>query len=237
MFKPNQMEYHDDDTVLQGIYVLPENVTATKPVILVCHDWSGRNVFAEKKAQALAELGYIGFAIDMFGQGKTAETKEEKSALIQPLVQDRKKLQKRMMAAFETAKKIPHADANKMGVIGFCFGGLCALDLARSGADVKATISFHGLLHAPNHGNHEQIISKILVLHGYDDPMVKPEQVMAFANEMTQAKVDWQIHMYGHTMHAFTNPAANDPGFGTVYHNLADKRSWIAMQDFLKEVF
>ena len=205
-----KIEYHDENVLLEGVYVSPEKIADKNPIILICHDWSGRNEFATQKANALAELGYIGFAIDMYGKGKTGNTKDEKIALMQPLMQDRLKLRKRILAAFDTAKKIPQVDPSKIGVIGFCFGGLCALDLARSGAEVKATVSFHGLLQAPENGESQQIRSKILALHGYDDPMVTPENVMAFADEMTTAKVDWQLYMYGNTMHAFTNPQANE---------------------------
>ena len=121
--------------------------------------------------------------------------------------------------------------------MGFCFGGLCVLDLARSGADVKGVISFHGLFNAPENLPNEPIKAKVLALHGQDDPMVPPEQVAALQKEMTNAGVDWQIHAYGNTMHAFTNPEANDPGFGTVYNAGADKRSWIAMKNFFEEIF
>jgi len=237
MLDAKPFTYHDADVTLEGSYVHPADINDKKPVVLVCHDWSGKNNFALQKATALAELGYIGFAVDMYGNGKVASTKEEKMACIQPFIQDRNKLAQRIQAAYESVKKIPQADTSRIGIIGFCFGGMCALDLARHGADLKGTVSFHGLLFAPEKKSSHSILSKILVLHGYDDPMVKPEQVMAFADEMTTAKADWQIHMYGHTLHAFANPQANDPALGTVYDKTADKRSWIAMKNFFAEVF
>ena len=120
--------------------------------------------------------------------------------------------------------------------IGFCFGGLCALDLARTGIDLKGTVSFHGLLSAPTQGI-SSIKSKILALHGHDDPMVSPQDVLLFAEEMTKAKADWQMHVYGATMHGFTNPQANDPGLGTLYSQRADHRAWMAMQTFFSEIF
>jgi dienelactone hydrolase len=121
--------------------------------------------------------------------------------------------------------------------MGFCFGGLCALDLARTGASLRGVVSFHGLLIPPGNIPNPQIKAKVLVLHGHDDPMGPPEQVLALQTELTQAGADWQIHIYGGTVHAFTNPLANDPGFGTVYDSQADKRSWIAMQNFFEEIF
>jgi dienelactone hydrolase len=206
------------------------------PAVLVCHDWSGQNDFARKKADHLAELGYVGFAIDMYGEGVNGGNNEEKSALMTPLINDRVLLKNRLLAAFETVSSLEMVDSQQIAIIGFCFGGLCALDLARTGLFLKGAVSFHGSLLRPNIPI-EPISSKILVLHGYADPMVPPSTVMSFADEMTQAKADWQIHMYGHVMHAFTNPLANDPNFGTVYEPLADRRSWLAMKNFLEEMF
>lgn len=235
--KTNKIEYKDEHVVCEGVYVYDEDLTHKRPGILIAHDWSGRNEFAYRKAEKCAELGYVGFALDMYGHGKTADTKEEKMALMQPLMQNRHHLQQRILAAYNAIKTLAHVDHHKIGAIGFCFGGLCVLDLARSGADVKGVVSFHGLLNAPENVAKETIKAKILALHGYDDPMVTPDQVMTFANEMTHAKADWQLMMYGHTMHAFTNPDANDPGFGTVYNKKSDLRSFTAMQAFFKEVF
>ncbi len=237
MLKTQKMEYHDGNVILEGYYANEESGAAKKPAVLVCHDWSGKNDFACNKAEALAELGYIGFAIDMFGKNTLGETKEEKAALIQPFLEDRNKLQQRILAAFETVKKMDGVDHHHIAAIGFCFGGLCALDLARSGATVDAVVSFHGLLHAPENFTPHRINAHILALHGFDDPMVTPDHVIAFGEEMTAAKADWQLNMYGNAMHAFTNPKANDAAFGTVYDKNADARSWLAMQNFFKEVF
>lgn len=230
------IEYRDGDTLLEGYLAKGEPSSSKKPAVIVVHDWSGKNDFACRKADKLSELGYIGFALDMYGKGIIGNTKEEKSALIQPLMQDRYQLQQRILAAFDTVKNLPDVDQNKIAAIGFCFGGLCALDLARTGADIAGVVSFHGLLGAPENLPAPHIKSKILALHGYDDPMVTPDQVIAFCDEMTTAKADWQLHMYGNTMHAFTNPQADDPGFGTVYNSSADSRSWQAMVDFFKEI-
>lgn len=230
------IEYKDRDTLLEGYLALPANLSGKVPGVIVVHDWSGRNTFAENKADKLAEAGYIGFALDMYGKGKTGETKDEKAALMQPLVSDRALLQQRILTAFDTMKAMPEVDSTRIAAIGFCFGGLCVLDLARTGADVKAVVSFHGLLGAPENIAKPDIKAQVLVLHGYDDPMVRPEAVMEFADEMTKSGANWQIDMYGNTLHAFTNPQANDPDFGTVYNKCADTRSWLAMSEFFKEV-
>jgi dienelactone hydrolase len=237
MLKTQKIEYHDGTTLLEGHYAYNDSIPGKKPAVLVCHDWSGRNDFADDKAKKLAELGYIGFALDMYGKDKTGNTKEEKIALMQPLMQDRSKLLQRITAAFTTVKKLDQVDTANIAAIGFCFGGLCVLDLARGGAALKGVVSFHGLLQAPENAAHHAIQAKILALHGYADPMVTPEHVMAFADEMTAAKVDWQLDIYGNVKHAFTNPQANDDAFGTVYNKKADARSWLAMREFLKEVF
>lgn len=233
------LEYKDQETLLEGFYACDEKVGSRdkKPLVLIAHDWSGCNDFAREKAKKLAELGYLGFALDMFGKGKHGTTKEEKSALIQPLLSNRALLRQRMQAALTAAKKLPQADQEKIAAMGFCFGGLCVLDLARSGAELRGVISFHGLLNAPQGLPNAAIRAKVLALHGYDDPMVPPEQVLSFANEMTQAKADWQIHIYGNTMHAFTNPKAHDHDFGTVYESKADHRSWESLKNFLTEIF
>ena len=237
MLKTQKIDYYDGDVLLEGYCAYEESGKDKRPAVLVAHDWSGKNDFACYKAEKLAELGYVGFAIDMYGKGKTGQTKEEKMALMQPLMQNRADLQKRILAAFNTVTQLDMVNSSRIGAIGFCFGGLCVLDLARSGAEVKGVVSFHGMLQAPESASSATIKAKVLALHGFDDPMVTADQVMNFGAEMTQAKVDWQMHMYGHTMHAFTNPQANDPGFGTVYSKIADQRSWVGMKDFFGEIF
>jgi dienelactone hydrolase len=173
----------------------------------------------------------------MYGKGVLGSSPEENAALMQSFINDRAKLQQRLKAALSTVKLMPWADNARIAAIGFCFGGLCALDLARTGVDILGVVSFHGLLSAPENIPNPQIKAKVLVLHGYDDPMGSAEQVLALQNELTKAGADWQLHSYGQTMHAFTNPVANNPGFGTVYQPLADRRSWQAMQNFLAEIF
>jgi dienelactone hydrolase len=230
------IEYHDQDVVLEGYYVFDDAIKTQRPLVLVVHDWSGRNELAMSKAEKLAELGYVGFAIDMFGKGKLGTTTEEKSALIKPFMSDRKMLQRRVLAGLHLAKQLEQVDVKHTAAIGLCFGGLCALDLARSGADLNGVVSFHGLLYPTGYEN-QLIKAKVLALHGYNDVMVPVEQVTAFEKEMKEAHVDWQLHVYGNAEHAFSNPLAHDPVLGTVYNKVADKRSWISMKNFLEEIF
>ena len=207
-----------------------------RPAVMVVHDWGGCGDFAKERARALADLGYVGFAIDMYGEGRTYESVEEKMAMMTPLTENRAFIFDRMQAAWSAIAKHPSVDANKIAVIGYCFGGMCALDLARSGVAIAGAVSFHGLLAAPERVPVHSIKAKILVLHGYSDPMVKPQDVMAFCDEMTQAHVDWQINAYGHAQHAFANPHAHDAARGIVYQEAAAKRSWAAMTYFLQEI-
>jgi dienelactone hydrolase len=230
------IEYCDGDVVLEGYLAYDDKLSGKLPAVLVSHDWTGRNEFACKKAEKLAELGYVGFALDMYGKGVLGNSNDEKARLMQPFMENRNSLQKRLFAALDTVKKLEMVDATRIAAIGFCFGGLCVLDLARSGADVRGVVSFHGFLSTPANTQQAAIKAKILALHGHNDPMVPPDHVLAFEQEMTAAHADWQVHVYGNTVHAFTNPQANDPGFGTVYKELAAKRSWVAMQNFFAEV-
>ena len=228
--------YHHDEQKLLGFLARDPLVDKPQPAVLVVHDWSGRNDFACQKATYLCELGYIGFAVDMYGQAKVGQTSEEKMGLIQPFKQDRAFLGARIASAFKALAAMPEVDETRIAAVGFCFGGLCVLDLARQGTAIKGAVSFHGLLNRPENLAPAAIQAKILVLHGYDDPMVKPEDVDAFCREMTLAGADWQVHQYGHTQHSFTNPQAHDAQLGTVFNAVAEKRSMHSMRNFLEEI-
>jgi dienelactone hydrolase len=229
-------QYRSGDVLMEALVVYDARLSGVLPVVMIHHAWGGRDQFVADKAQKLAELGYLAFAADVYGNGRVGSCREENAALMQPLMQNRGLLRQRLTAAFDAARNLPRADAQRIATMGFCFGGLCALDLARSGVDLRAAISFHGLLLPPTGVELKSINAKVLVLHGHDDPMVQPEQVLALQNELTAAGVDWQVHVYGRTLHAFTNPQANDADFGTVYQADADRRSWQSMQNFLQEV-
>jgi len=234
----NTVGYRDGDALLEAFFAFDDSFSGrSRPAVLINHTWVGRDVFVAEKAKKIAALGYVGFAVDMYGKGVLGSSVEENAKLMQPFMDNREMLQKRMNAALYAVKLMPWVDDSKIAAMGFCFGGLCSLDLARTGADLKGVISFHGLLGAPGNTQGNAIKAKILALHGHDDPMVPVEQVLAFEQEMTKAGADWQLHTFGNTMHAFTNPAANNPDFGTVYQADADRRSWLAMENFLTEVF
>lgn len=230
------LTYQDGNTPCEGF--LAQQDDQKRPAVLVVHDWTGRNAFAEKKAELLAQWGYVGLAVDMYGHGQSGSTNEEKTALMAPLMSDRTLIRQRLLAAISALQKIPSVDSDKIAVIGFCFGGLCALELARSEHSILGAVSVHGLLDKDKQlSTTNPIKAKILALHGYDDPMVTPESVQHFAHEMTEHKADWQVHLYGNTVHAFTNPLANDKNFGTVYSPVADKRAFVSIKNFLSEIF
>lgn len=228
--------YQDGDTELEGFIAWDETLKDARPGVLVSHAWGGQGEFDHQKARDLAELGYVGFALDVYGRGQRGDTAEVNAKLMTPFLEDRALLERRMRLGLEALRGHVLCNAQRVAAIGFCFGGLCVLDLARSGSDVRGVVSFHGLLGGRDGMDKNEITSKVLVLHGHDDGMVPAEQFDGFCNEMTEAKADWQIHQYGHTLHAFTNPAANDPAFGTVYNPDAARRSWNSMKDFLEEV-
>lgn len=236
--------YTHENEKLIGFAAYEDKIKARRPVVMVAHAWYGQDDFARNKAIELAKLGYLGFAIDMFGNGKNPSNNEEAGNLIAPFFKDRKKMQGRIGAALECIKKHPLADAQKIGAIGFCFGGLCVIELVRSGADVRGGVSFHGVLgyqmgemKAKAIPIAKNIHASLLILHGNDDPLVTQLDILHMQRELTDAKVDWQMHIYGHTSHAFTNPQANDPSMGLKYQPKAAKRSWQSMVDFFQEIF
>lgn len=215
-----------------------------RPAILIAPSFEGLAEFARRKAETLAGLGYAAFAADLYGDGIIGSSFEENLALMRPLFLDRKLLQTRILAAFNKLKEFSFIDHNRIGAIGFCFGGLTVIELVRSGAPIRGAVSFHGAL-SNSLGDEEagtvpiaqNIKSSLLICHGYDDPMVSQQDIQDLLQDLNRGKVDWQMHMYSHCVHAFTNPNANDPGVGTVYNELADNRSWRLMKDFFNEIF
>lgn len=223
---------------------LDQSITTRRPAVLVAHAWRGQDDFARKKCDALADLGYVGFALDYYGNGTVAATTEEAESLMMPLFLDRKLLQTRLQAGFDAIKDHPMVDADRIAIIGYCFGGLAAIELYRSGAKLRAAVSFHAVLGnkigdkvASQTPISKNITGSLLMLHGHDDPLVSHKDITAIQKELTDAKVDWQMHVYGRASHAFTVPDANDPSMGLKYNAEADFRSWQSMTNFLNELF
>ena len=232
------VEYRQGNTRLVGYLAFPKDVTGPLPGILVVHEWMGLNDYAKHRADQLAELGYIAFAADIYGDGKIAANREEAGKLAGSYKNDRPLLRARVAAGLATLKAQPGVAVDKIAAIGYCFGGTTVLELARSGADIAGVVSFHGGLDTPTSQDAKNIRAKVLALHGADDPYVPADQVAAFENEMRQAGVDWQLIVYGGAVHGFTNPAnGTDNSKGAAYNALADARSWVAMQQFFNELF
>ena len=229
------IDYAHGEKAFDGLLAIDDAAAGKRPAVLICHAWAGRGPVEENYAKRLAQLGYAGFALDLYGKGVFGKTTEECQALMTPLASNRAHLQERLLHVIDVAKALPDVDASRIVVMGFCFGGLCALDVARTGANVRGVASFHGLFGAPGNTVGKKITAKVIAFHGYDDPMVPPADVVALGKELTEAGADWQIHAYGGVKHAFTNPDANDHAFGTVYDKRAADRSWKSFRDFLEE--
>ena len=235
----HDFEYECAGTMARGLLALPEvregeeDLAPPYPGVVVCHAWKGPGSFERERAEELAEMGFAVLVADVYG-GQRANDNDEAAALMNPLMEDRGGVLKdRLHASVAALQSHELADASRCAAIGYCFGGLCVLDLARSGADLRAVVSFHGLL--AGHEFEATPLASVLACHGWDDPMATPEAVVEFGAEMTKIGADWQLHGYGNAMHAFTNPEANDPSFGTVYDVTADARSFRSMVDFLFE--
>ena len=233
--KTQVIDYHIREASYLGYAAIPEGKEF--PAVIVAHTWAGRDRFVEDKAEMLASMGYLGFALDMYGDGFIGSSNDENSSRMQPLLDDRKELALRVSAAYARVKEILGVDHSKIAIIGYCFGGLVALDLARTGVDLRGSASFHGFLNCPGEEASKPISAKVLAMHGMQDPMVGDDQLESFYQEMTEKNVDWQLHIYGTSMHAFTNPMADSPDFGAVYSKEADRRSWVLLTDFLEEIF
>lgn len=230
--------YKHGDAGLEGYLAYDDAVKGKRPGVIVVHAWTGLDAYTKRRTGQLAKLGYVAFAIDMYGKGVKAKDAEEAARLAGIYRADRRLMRSRANAGLEVLKKHTLTDAKRIAAIGYCFGGGVALELARSGADIAGVVSFHGNLDTPNPEDAKNIKGKVLILHGADDPIVPIDQVIAFQDGMRKANVDWQMVIYGGAVHAFTNPeSGDDPSRGAAYNEKADRRSWEAMKMFFAEIF
>lgn len=209
-----------------------------RPGLLMAPNWMGISAGAEEIARSVASKGFVVLIADLYGQSVRPQNGDEAGAAMMPLKNDRGLLRRRMQAAFEQLQGQGEAavDTSKLATFGFCFGGCCALELARNGAPVKAAVSFHGSLDTPNVNDAKNIQGSVLVLHGASDPLVPKEQLPAFEAEMNAAGVDWQLLSYGGAVHSFTDPHANVPG-KMMYDAKTATRAFVSMHNLLDEVF
>jgi dienelactone hydrolase len=235
----HDIDYRDEAVNLRGYLAFDETIAAPRPGVLVFHEGLGLGDFAMARARMLAELGYVALAADMFGDRRQARNLQEVARLVGDLRSQPQTLRARGRAALAALAALPQVDASRMAAIGFCFGGTVVLELARDGADLKAAVSFHGVVTTKAPAVSGKVKASVLVLTGADDPLAPPEQVRDFEDEMRTAEVrDWQVISYGNTLHGFTNPAADGSMLrSALYSAQADRRSWASMRGLLDEVF
>jgi dienelactone hydrolase len=234
--KTEVVEYRHGDVVLEGYLAYDDLIRGKRPGVLVAHEWNGHNPYVRKRAERLARLGYVAFALDMYGKGVRAKDAKEAAALAGIYKGDRTLMRARAAAGLDVLRSRPETDPTRLTAIGYCFGGTTVLELARSGADLASVVSFHGGLDTPNPGDARNIKGKVLALHGGDDPFVPVTQVEAFQEEMRKGGVDWQFVSYGGAVHGFTNPeSGSDNSKGVAYNERADLRSWKAMKTLFAE--
>lgn len=239
-FKEDNISYTGDGVTMNGFVVFDENKEGARPAVLVIHEWWGLNDYSKKRARQLAELGYIAMALDMYGNGKTADNPDSAGKYATPFYKDPQMMKTRFDAALEKLKTYSQTDANKVAVIGYCFGGAQALNLARMGEDLKGVVSFHGnLIGVPL--DKTKLKADILVCHGAADPFVPQKEVDAFKKQMDSAGVKYTFKAYEGAVHAFTNPNATAMGekfnIPIKYNAAADSASWNDMKEFFGKIF
>ena len=233
--RSDKIQYTHDGVVFEAVMACDDADETPKPAVLVAHTIRGRTEFEEQKARDWAAHGYVGFAADIYGVDQLGADDDRARSNMNALIENRALLQARMSAALQCLASQPNVDSSRVAATGYCFGGLCVLDLARMAAPVRAVVSFHGLFTAPADSTATSSDVAVLALHGWDDPLATPDAVLDLSREMTALGVDWQIHAYGHTVHAFTNPNANSTERGTVYNERADRRASRSALNFLAE--
>ena len=230
--KKQTVRYEIAGKAYEGIAVWDDSVSGKRPAVLIAPTFMGVSALEEEKAEKLAKLGYAAFIADIFGVEVRPQNVDEAVQAMQVLNGDRAALATMMKGALSQMLALDVVNAGKVAAIGYCLGGKCVLDLARQGGEVAGIAMFHGLFDPPNIATADTITAKVLALHGWDDPLAKPDDVIAFAIEMTEKKADWQLQAYGHAQHGFTT--SNRPD---MYNETADRRSWRAMENFLSELF
>ncbi len=236
MATTSEISYDFEGTTMIGHLALP-NAVGTHPAVLIAHEGPGIDEHARSRADRLADLGYVAFALDYYGGGQRLPDMAAISERLTPLMADPDRIRALGRAGLAVLVGQPQVDATRVGAIGYCFGGTMALELARSGADLKAVIGFHSGLATTSPADASNITAKILVCIGSEDPLIPATQRSDFEAEMRDAGVDWRMNLYGRAVHSFTNPQASDAGLAFIaYDKSTDQRSWRAMLDFFTEV-
>ncbi len=231
-------EYNIGGKIYQGFVAYDNSAAGNRPGVLIVHQWKGLGEYEKMRARMLAELGYVAFAVDIYGKDIRPVTAEESGQEAGKYYADRNLFRERVNAGLTELMKMTNVDKSKIAAIGYCFGGAGVLELARSGAEINGVVSFHGSLKSGNPEDAKNIKTKVLILHGAVDPFVPESDVSAFKKEMEDAGKDYVLTEYSGAVHSFTSKiAGSDPSKGSAYNETADKRSWEAMKIFFKEIF
>ncbi|HEY6563825.1 MAG TPA: dienelactone hydrolase family protein, partial [Pirellulaceae bacterium] len=219
-----------------GFLAWDDAMDGRRPGVLVVHEWWGLNDYARDRARQLAEMGYVAFAADMYGEGKIAEHPQEAGAMASQVRENVDAWRRRGLAALEQLAQDPHCDKSRLAAIGYCFGGTTALQLAFAGADLDAVVTFHGALVVPTNEETSRVKGTILVCHGARDDFIPESTIQEFRQALDAGKVDWSMSYYGGAQHSFSVKSADGRGVpGLAYDPRADARSWRAMRSLFEE--
>ncbi len=230
--------YQHDGVALEGYLAYDDSIKGKVPAVLIVHEWWGLNDYARKRAEQLAAMGYVAFALDMYGKGKVTEHPKQAAEWMRQTNSNVLLWQQRALAGLEVLKNEPRTDTARIAAIGYCFGGATVQQLAYSGANVRGVVSFHGSLLPPTPEQVKEVKAKFLICHGSADPFIKAENVQNYVAAMNETDLDWQMIIYGGAKHSFTNPDADKAGMPALeYSKSADHRSWWHMKQFFDEIF
>ena len=232
------VSYQHEGLQLEGYLAYDDSIEGRRPAVLVVHEWWGLNDYARRRVEQLASMGYVSFALDMYGKGKVTEHPKQAAEWMKQVNSNVRLWQQRALAGLAAVKKDPRTDPARIAAIGYCFGGATVQQLAYSGADIKGIVSFHGSLLPPTDDQAKRVKAKILICHGAADPFAKEGAVQNYISAMERAGLDWQMIIYGGAKHSFTNPDADQVGMEALrYSKSADQRSWTHMKKFFEEIF
>ncbi len=236
-----EVNYSAGNVVMKGYLVYDDSFEGERPGILVVHEWWGHNDYARKRANMLAELGYTALAVDMYGDGKTADHPKDAGQFASEVMSNIDNAKKRFRAAYDLLSENETVNKEEIGAIGYCFGGGVVLQMARFGFDLKGVVSFHGSIATKSPAGKGDVKSKILVCNGAEDSFVTEDQIKKFKKEMDNAGVDYKFVNLENAKHSFTNPEADkfaeEFGMNIAYNKAADEKSWKLMKSFFNEVF
>jgi dienelactone hydrolase len=235
------VEYTANNVALKGYLAYDNTLKGKRPAVIVVHEWWGVTDYPKKRAEMLASLGYVAFAVDMYGDGKVADNPGDAQKLAGESMKDLSLLKAKFVAAIELLKRNEHVDSTRIAAIGYCYGGGVVLNMARTGVDLKGVVSFHGSLATTTPAKKGNVKAKILVCNGGADKSISENDIKNFKQEMTAADADFKFISYKGALHAFTNPAATELGkkfnMPIAYNESGDKKSWKEMRRFLKAIF